>query len=125
MLPLTGYLHALGRFLRASKHRDPCRLPRGWPDSRPHRDPGGPEPMSGFKRLPFLVLLAALTAPAARAQIAGHPVEASLNGGLIQYDARDRVRGSALGLGTLGYRWSTGLTFEYAWLGSTTKRDAT
>ena len=81
--------------------------------------------MSGFKRLPFLVLLAALTAPAARAQIAGHPVEASLNGGLIQYDARDHVRGTALGLSTLGYRWSTGLTFEYTWLGATGKRDAT
>jgi len=76
-----------------------------------------------MKRLSFLVLLLALAAPA-RAQVAGHVVEAAVGGGLAQFDARDHIQPGVLGTGVIGYRWSTGLTFEYAWLGSLTKRDA-
>ena len=72
--------------------------------------------MSGFKRLPFLVLLAALTVSPARAQVAGHPVEAALGGGWMQYDARIHATNAPFGITSLAYRWSTGLTFEGTWL---------
>ena len=78
--------------------------------------------MSGFKRLPFLVLLATLAVTSARAQIAGHPVEAAVGAGWQQFDVRDHIKNSPLGNVSLGYRWSTGLTFEGAWLGTSTKR---
>src|SRR6266851_9870011 len=94
----------------------------GAPRFRPHRDPGGPLPMSGFKRLPFVALLAALAVTPARAQIAGHPVEAAVGAGWQQFDVRDHIQNAPLGNVSLGYRWSTGLTFEGAWLGTTTKR---
>ena len=72
--------------------------------------------MSGHKRLPLLVLLAALAVSPARAQVAGHPVEVSLGGGWLQYDARVRVQDAPVGIASLAYRWSTGLTFEGTWL---------
>ena len=78
--------------------------------------------MSGFKRLPYLILLAALAVSPARAQIAGHPVEAAIGGGWQIFDVRDRVNNSAVGSASLGYRWSTGLTFEGAWQGAMSKR---
>jgi hypothetical protein len=78
--------------------------------------------MSGFKRLPFFVLLGVLAVAPARAQIAGHPVEAAVGAGWQQFDVRDHVKNAPLGSLSLGYRWSTGLTFEGSWLGTTTKR---
>jgi OOP family OmpA-OmpF porin len=79
--------------------------------------------MLGSKRLPLLILLAAILVSPANAQVAGHPVELALGGGLMQFDARDHVQGAPLGIGSIGYRWSTGLTFEYAWLGALSQRD--
>ncbi len=79
--------------------------------------------MSRLKWLPSIVLAVALFAPSARAQVAGHVVELSGAAGLAHYDARDRITPAGLALGSLGYRWSTGLTFEGAWLGSLSKRD--
>src|SRR5258706_4553377 len=78
--------------------------------------------MSGYKRLLFLVLLAVMAVTPARAQIAGHPVEASIGGGWQQFDARDYIQNSPIGIASLAYRYSTGLTFEGTWLGTTTKR---
>lgn len=78
--------------------------------------------MSGIKRLSLLVLLFALAAVPARAQVAGHPVEATVGGGWTLFDARDFVKDSPVGTASLAYRWSTGLTFEGAWLNSPAKR---
>jgi outer membrane protein OmpA-like peptidoglycan-associated protein len=80
---------------------------------------------TGFKRLPLLVLSLALCAAPARAQVAGHVVEASGGLGFVQYDSRDMIRAAGMLTGSLGYRWSPALTFEGAWIGSTTKRDVT
>jgi outer membrane protein OmpA-like peptidoglycan-associated protein len=78
--------------------------------------------MSGSKRLPVLALLAVMAVTPARAQIAGHPVEAAFGAGWQQFDGRDHIKNSPLGIVSLGYRYSTGLTFEGTWLGTTTKR---
>ncbi len=81
--------------------------------------------MSRSKSLPYLVLLLALTASPARAQVAGHPVEVAAGGGMVHYDARDRIKDGPVGVASIGYRWSTALTFEGAWLNSPTERDET
>jgi outer membrane protein OmpA-like peptidoglycan-associated protein len=78
--------------------------------------------MSGSKRLPLVVLLAVMAVTPARAQIAGHPVEASVGGGWQQFDGRDHIKNSLLGIASLGYRYSTGVTFDGTWLGTSTKR---
>jgi OOP family OmpA-OmpF porin len=75
------------------------------------------------KRLPDLVLLLALAASPVRAQVAGHPVEVSAGGGMVHYDARDRIKDGWVGTASIGYRWSPGLTFEAAWLNSPTERN--
>ena len=80
---------------------------------------------TGFKRLPLFVLSLALCAAPARAQVAGHVIEASGGLGFVQYDSRDMIKSAGMLTGSIGYRWSPGLTFEYAWLGSTTKRTET
>ena len=80
--------------------------------------------MSGFKRVPFLVLLAVLAVTPARAQIAGHPVEASLGSGWQQFDVRDHIKNTPLANFSLGYRWSTGVTFEVASVLTGSKRAA-
>ncbi len=77
--------------------------------------------MSGIKRLSLLVLLFALAAVPARAQVAGHPVEVSAGGGWTFFDARDFLKDSPTATASLGYRWSTGLTFEGAWHNSPAK----
>jgi len=77
------------------------------------------------KCLLVLVLLLAFAASPVRAQVAGHPVEVSAGGGVMHFDARDHIQDGAAGTASLGYRWSPALTFEAAWLGSQTKRDAT
>ena len=74
-------------------------------------------------RLPYLVLFTLLAVSPVRAQVAGHPVEIAGGGGLTQFDARDKIKPGLTGVGSIGYRWSTGLVFEYGWLGSMTKRD--
>ena len=72
--------------------------------------------MAGFKRLTFIALLGVLAVSPARAQIAGHPVEAAVGAGWQQFDARDHIKNAPLGSVSLGYRWSTALTFEGTWL---------
>ena len=79
--------------------------------------------MPRSKRLSHLVLLLALVASPVRAQVAGHPVEVSAGGGLVHYDARDRIKDGYAGTASIGYRWSPALTFEGAWLNSPTERD--
>ena len=78
----------------------------------------------GLGRLLALPLLTLLVAWPARAQVAGKVIEASAGPGFAQFDGRDHLRAAGLATGSLGYRWSTGLTFEAGWLGSLTKRDA-
>ena len=75
------------------------------------------------KRLPSLVVLTLLAVRPARAQVAGHTVELAAGGGVTQYDGRDHLKTGLTGVGSIGYRWSTGLAFEYGWLGSLTQRD--
>src|SRR6516162_8068884 len=70
---------------------------------------------TGSKRLPLLVLSLALCAAPARAQVAGHVIEAHGGIGFVQYDSRDMLRSSGMLTASLGYRWSPALTFEYAW----------
>jgi len=77
---------------------------------------------TGLKRLPLLVL-SLILAGSARAQVAGHPIEGSGGIGFAQFDSRDHIRAAGLATGSLGYRWSTGLTYEAGWLGSISKRD--
>jgi outer membrane protein OmpA-like peptidoglycan-associated protein len=77
---------------------------------------------TGFKRLPLLVLSLALCAAPARAQVAGHVIEAAGGLGFVQYDSRDMISSAGMLTGSLGYRWSPAMTFEGAWLGSITKR---
>ena len=79
--------------------------------------------MSRLNRLSFLALLAVLVVSPARAQVAGHPVELSVGGGWTMYDARDYVKDAVGFGGSLGYRWSTGLTFEGSYLNSPTHRE--
>ena len=78
--------------------------------------------MPRTKFLPYLVLLLAVMAAPVRAQVAGHTVEASAGGGLMNFDARDQIDGAAAWTGSLGYRWSTALTFEGTWLYSSSNR---
>lgn len=78
--------------------------------------------MLGSKRLASLLLLGVLAASPAAAQVAGHPVEFSVGGGLAQFDARDHVEGAPLGTASLAYRWSTGLSFEASWLTASSQR---
>ena len=77
-----------------------------------------------LRLLSSLVLAAAIAASPAAAQVAGHPIEVSAGGGSVTFDARDQLERGLLGTAGLAYRWSTGLTFEAAWLGSITKREA-
>ena len=79
--------------------------------------------MSRLNRLSFLALLAVLVVSPARAQVAGHPVELSVGGGWTMYDARDYVKDAVGFGGSLGYRWSTGLTFEGSYLNSPSHRE--
>ena len=80
--------------------------------------------MSWCKRLPCLVLpRGRLAVTPARAQVAGHPVEAvgSVPAGSSSTRATtSRTRCSAAP--RWRYRYSTGLTIEGAWQGTTTKR---
>ena len=76
-----------------------------------------------LRLLAMLVLAAASAASPAAAQVAGRPIEVSAGGGSVTFDARDQLERGLLGTGALAYRWSTGLTFEAAWLGSITKRN--
>ena len=78
--------------------------------------------MSRMKWLATLILAVAVAAPSARAQVAGHAVELTAGAGVVQFDGRDNLKTSPLAIGSLGYRWSTGLTFEATWLGSKAKR---
>lgn len=78
--------------------------------------------MSRLKWLGSVLLAMALTASTARAQVAGHVVEVGGGVGLAHYDARDHIDAAGMLTGSLGYRWSTGLTFEAGWLGSLSKR---
>ena len=79
--------------------------------------------MSRMKWLALLVLVLALVAPPVHAQVAGHAVELSAGAGVTQFDGRDHIKTSPMAIGSLGYRWSTGLTFEATWLGAKAKRD--
>src|SRR5690349_13209337 len=108
MLPLSRYLHAVGRF------HSRCSMPRGARPERAHPPgrPGGLRPMSRMKWLPTLAFAVALVAPSAHAQIAGHAAELSAGAGVSQFDGRDHLKTSPLATGSFGYRWSTGLTFE-------------
>jgi outer membrane protein OmpA-like peptidoglycan-associated protein len=76
-----------------------------------------------MKWLAVLALAVVVFTPPARAQVAGHAVEASAGAGIVQFDARDVLKRAPLAIGSLGYRWSTGLTFEATWLGARTKRN--
>jgi outer membrane protein OmpA-like peptidoglycan-associated protein len=78
--------------------------------------------MSRIQRLPLLFLLVAAAVTPARAQIAGHPVEATLGGGWQEFDIRDHIKNMVLGQASVGYRYSTGLTLEGSYLSSWTRR---
>jgi outer membrane protein OmpA-like peptidoglycan-associated protein len=78
--------------------------------------------MSRLKWLGSALLAMAFAASIARAQVAGHAVEVAGGAGVVHYDVRDHIDAAGLLTGSLGYRWSTGLTFEAAWLGSLSKR---
>jgi len=80
--------------------------------------------MSRLVRLSFLALLVASAVSPAFAQVAGHPVEVSAAGGWTNFDARDHVKDAVGFGGSLGYRWSSGLTFEGTYLNSPTHRTA-
>jgi outer membrane protein OmpA-like peptidoglycan-associated protein len=78
---------------------------------------------TGFKRLPLLALLLALSPAPASAQVAGHVIEASGGLGFVQFDSRDMITPAGMATASLGYRWSPGLTFEGSWLGASTQRN--
>jgi OmpA-OmpF porin, OOP family len=80
--------------------------------------------MSRLVRLSFLVLLVASAVSPAFAQVAGHPVEVSAAGGWTNFDARDHVKDAVGFGGSIGYRWSSALTFEGTYLNSPTHRTA-
>ena len=77
--------------------------------------------MSWWKRVLLPAALLALLAPRANAQIAGRPFELSVGAGLNDFDARDLVKDSPVGVGSLGWRWSDALTFEASYLGTRSK----
>jgi OOP family OmpA-OmpF porin len=78
--------------------------------------------MSGIKRLLSLALLTSCVAVPAFAQVAGRPIEATLGGGWTMPDGRDELNYGPHLSTSLGYRWSTGLTFEAAYLNAPTQR---
>src|SRR5262249_43882905 len=123
MLPLTGFpawhCEAMGRRTDPN-FRSRCRAPLARPLSAPGS--GGSSPMSRIQRLPLLFLLVAPTVPPARAEIAGHPWEATLGGGWQEFDIRDHIKNRVLGQASVGYRCSTGLTIEGSYLSSWTRR---
>jgi outer membrane protein OmpA-like peptidoglycan-associated protein len=80
--------------------------------------------MPRTKWLPCLVLLTSFSAAPGHAQVAGRPIELSAGGGLTQFDGRDHLEAGLTGVGSIGYRWSTGVSLEYGWLGALSKRDA-
>ena len=77
--------------------------------------------MSWWKRLALPAVLLALLAPRANAQIGGHPFEVSAGAGLNDFDARDFIKDSPVGVGSFGWRWSDALTFEASYLGTRSK----
>ncbi len=78
--------------------------------------------MSWCKRLLLPAALVALVAVPARAQIAGHPFEASVGAGLNSFDIVDRVKDAPVFTGSFGWRWSDQFTFETSFLRSDSKR---
>ncbi|MFN8586788.1 MAG: OmpA family protein [Candidatus Eisenbacteria bacterium] len=79
--------------------------------------------MSWWKRFLLPAALVALAVAPARAQIAGHPVEASVGAGIQSFDARDFIQDSPAFTGSLGYRWSDVFTWEATFTGAKAKRD--
>ena len=79
--------------------------------------------MSWWKRFLLPVALVAACVAPARAQLNGHPVEASVGAGIQSFDARDFLQDSPSFTGALGYRWSDVFTWEASFTGSTPERD--
>lgn len=79
--------------------------------------------MSWWKRSLCSALLVVAVAVPAMAQIGGRPIEASVGGGILNFDARDHVKDAPVYVGTLGWRWTPALTLEAAWLPSMTTRE--
>ena len=76
--------------------------------------------MSWWKRSLAISLFVAGFATPVMAQIAGHPFEASLGAGLINFDARDRIHDNAAYQGALGWRWTPQISLEGTWVVSLT-----
>ncbi len=74
--------------------------------------------MSWSKRLLIPAALAAFVVAPAHAQIAGHPLEVSAGAGINRFDARDFIKDGPAFVGSLGYRWSEGLTWEASFTGA-------
>ncbi len=64
----------------------------------------------------------ALSAPA-HAQLAGHPIDFWVAGGVEGFDARDFIQDAPAFEGGAGYRWSQRLTVQASFLASPSKRD--
>ena len=68
--------------------------------------------MSGFQRALLVIVLAALCAAPAAAQIVGHPFELSGGAGYFHYDARSHMKDGPSYTGSLGWRAGSWLSFE-------------
>jgi outer membrane protein OmpA-like peptidoglycan-associated protein len=79
--------------------------------------------MSPWKRLFLSTALVAVLAPAAHAQLAGRPFEASAGAGITSFDARDQIKDAAAFTGSLGWRWTNFLSLEGSFTGSKTTLD--
>jgi OOP family OmpA-OmpF porin len=76
--------------------------------------------MSTWKSRWFAVVLLALVALPARAQIAGHPFEASAGAGINNFDSRDALADSPVFQGSAGWRFSDAVTYEASFLRAAT-----